>query len=826
LRYAITAWIAGGALPFLFAILPANALQMTALALIATASLLLIPVALLRKVAILLMCAFAGLAWSLYFVQQRLQYEFPAALEGVDLQIEGRVDGLPRGDHQGATFAFVITNYTRLPRGVSVNHKTLPRRVYLTWSSAWRESEQIPIIQPGQQWQLRVKFKRPHGVINSHGFDFEQWLFHQGYGAYGSIRSGEKLDQLAPWSFAQWIESHRWNLRDKIKRLLHDNRPYAGVLVALVMGDQNAIDQADWRVFNATGIGHLISISGLHVTMLAGLGALIASRMWRRGSLPLVMPVPRVTAAAGFITAFFYAWIAGFQIPAQRTMYMVGVVAVAVWSGRIPRAFDIWWWALFVVLVLDPMAAYTPGFWLSFGAVAAILYAMGDSSGLIGIPTGKELETSTVARITQALKEACRLQAVVTLALIPCTLYWFYQFSVVSPLANAIAIPLVSYIVTPLAMIGVVMPDALARPLLLLAHTAMEWLTLLLKIMASWDWSVAYSHQPGPILLALSLIGIVVAIRPGPIPKTTGSRLLGCALCACLFIPLKTDLAYSEFQATVLDVGQGTAVLIETQSKRLLYDTGPIQGKKDDAGERIILPFLRGEGIHQIDRMVISHSDSDHVGGAQTLLREIAFDSMLGSLPDHNPLLRTLRQKHIPALPCRYGQSWRWDGVDFLVWHPHEEMNFDASHYGGKPNEMSCVLEVRNRSTSFWLTGDAERDAEAALVQRLRTQPIPRQGRSVVFMAPHHGSKTSSSLDLLRAVNPDWAFTQNGYRNRYNHPHPTVRARYQDLDIPFLQTPNTGAQLWRFGNTSGQKNTPTLLREDRRRIWHDRSGQP
>ena len=500
---------------------------MTALALIATASLLLIPVALLRKVAILLMCAFAGLAWSLYFVQQRLQYEFPAALEGVDLQIEGRVDGLPRGDHQGATFAFVITNYTRLPRGVSVNHKTLPRRVYLTWSSAWRESEQIPIIQPGQQWQLRVKFKRPHGVINPHGFDFEQWLFHQGYGAYGSIRSGEKLDQLAPWSFAQWIESHRWNLRDKIKRLLHDNRPYAGVLVALVMGDQNAIDQADWRVFNATGIGHLISISGLHVTMLAGLGALIASRVWRRGSLPLVMPVPRVTAAAGFITAFFYAWIAGFQIPAQRTMYMVGVVAIAVWSGRLPRAFDIWWWALLIVLVLDPMAAYTPGFWLSFGAVAAILYAMGDSSGLIGIPIGKEFEVTGRERLIQALKEACRLQAVVTLALIPCTLYWFYQFSVVSPLANAIAIPLVSYIVTPLAMIGVVMPDGLARPLLLLAHTAMEWLALLLTLMANWDWAVAYSHQPGLLLLALSLIGIAIAIRPGPIPKTMGSRLLG-----------------------------------------------------------------------------------------------------------------------------------------------------------------------------------------------------------------------------------------------------------------------------------------------------------
>jgi competence protein ComEC len=260
LRYAITAWIAGGALPFLLSTLPVNALLWSISALLVTTLLLLIPIAPIRKAAIVLMCALAGLAWSLHFAQERLQYEFPAALEGLDLQIEGRVDGLPRGDHQGATFAFVITHYTRLPRGVSIDVETLPRRVYLTWSSAWRESERIPTIQPGQQWQLRVKFKRPHGVINLHGFDFEQWLFHQGYGAYGSIRSGEKLEQAAPWSFAQWIEGHRWNLRDKIKRLLHDNRPYAGVLVALVMGDQNAIDQADWRVFNATGIGHLISI--------------------------------------------------------------------------------------------------------------------------------------------------------------------------------------------------------------------------------------------------------------------------------------------------------------------------------------------------------------------------------------------------------------------------------------------------------------------------------------------------------------------------------------------------------------------------------------
>lgn len=827
MRYAITAWIAGGALPFLLASLPPSLFAYAATGLVLALALLLIPAPAIRKYLILFICALGGLMWSIYFVEQRQRYDFPSELEGLDLQIEGRVDALPQGDHHGAKFAFWITSYSRLPKAIAVNADRLPKRVYLSWSPAWKSAQAIPVIKPGQQWQFTAKFKRPHGSINPHGFDFEQWLFHQGYGAYGSIRSGELISLAAPWSFSLWIEGRRWTLRDKIKRVLGDGQPYAGVLVALVMGDQNAIDQADWRVFNATGIGHLISISGLHVTMLAGAGAFLASRIWRRGRLPLMMPVSQVSAAAGFLTAFFYAWLAGFQIPAQRTMYMVGVVALALWSGRTPRAFDIWWWALALVLILDPMAAYTPGFWLSFGAVAAILYAMGNSTGLIGIPTGRELEKTCFERCIIALKEACRLQAVVTLALIPCTLYWFYQFSVVSPLANAIAIPLVSYVVTPLAMIGAVMPGIVAKPFLLLAHGAMDWLASMLHVMASWDWAVLHSHKPSATMLAISFMGIVIAIRPGTLTESYRSRIAGCALCLTLFVPRGNNVTHGEFLATVLDIGQGTAVLIETQTKRLLYDTGPIQGKKDDAGERIILPFLRGEGIRRMDRMIISHSDSDHVGGAQTLLREISVDSAMVSLPDHNPLMRELRRRHIPVLPCRYGQQWNWDGVEFRVWHPHENMNFDEGHYSGKPNEMSCVLEVRNNSTSFWLTGDAERGAEAALVRRLRDQDQAQErGRTTVFMAPHHGSKTSSSMELLRALNPDWAFAQNGYRNRYNHPHPTVRARYEGLGIPFLQTPQTGAQEWRSKSRKDETITPIQLREDRRRIWHDRAGQP
>jgi competence protein ComEC len=273
----------------------------------------------------------------------------------------------------------------------------------------------------------------------------------------------------------------------------------------------------------------------------------------------------------------------------------------------------------------------------------------------------------------------------------------------------------------------------------------------------------------------------------------------------------------------VLDIGQGTAVLIETRSKALLYDTGPIQGKRDDAGQRVILPYLRGRGIAHIDRMVISHSDSDHVGGAASLLKQVSFGSMMGSLPNNNTLLLNLQSRKIPSLPCRYGQHWNWDGVDFLIWHPHEETLFQ-DQYSMKPNEMSCVLEVRNQNHSLWLTGDVERQGESHVIDRLDGPALNSiGGRELVFMAPHHGSKTSSSLELLKKLNPEIAFAQNGYRNRYGHPHPTVTARYASMDIPFYQTPRTGAQLWLFG--SGSKHSVKFWRQELDRLWHRKDAQ-
>lgn len=774
-----------------------------------------------KKIAVICLLFMLGFAWNARYAENRLQNILAAELEGKELTLEGRVVALPQSSSLAAKFAFEVDR-------VSIGREYLndhSKRVYLSWQPAWRNPQAVPEVIPGQRWKFKAKLKRPYGSLNPYTFDFERWSFHQDFGASGSVRSGELLRQkhIAWAEFELHMELARWHLRKKIQSMLPSDARYAGVLIALVMGDQNAINQDDWQVFNATGIGHLISISGLHVTMLAGVGAALAAFIWRRRNWPLIAPVSKVTAVSGFATAFIYAWLAGFQIPAQRTMYMVGIVAFALWTGRNPRSFDIWWWALALVLLVDPMAPYTPGFWLSFGAVAAILYAMGDSSGLLGIPTGKELEVRWKHRMFQALREACRVQAVVTLALLPLTLFWFYQVSIVSPLANAFAIPLVSYIVTPLAIAGALLPEFIGRWLIWPAHAAMEYLAIALEWMVSWSWSVVWARQPELWALLLSGIGIVYAIRPGDISKSWKSRLLGVTGSLLLFAPSIPwfegyRLNQGEFKASVLDIGQGTAVLIETVNKRLLYDTGPIQGKKDDAGQRIILPYLRGRGINRIDRMVISHSDSDHVGGAATLLKNIQFDSMMGSLPRTNPLLQNLQARRIPAIPCRFGQRWEWDGVEFVIWHPHEETVF-VDQYAGKPNEMSCVLEVRNAQSSLWLTGDVEKQGEAEITERLDSKMLKEiGGRELIFMAPHHGSKTSSSLALLKSLDPDEAFAQNGYRNRYGHPHPDVTARYKGLDIPFYQTPETGAQTRLF--KSNAKSSTQFLRHDIKRLWH------
>jgi competence protein ComEC len=824
LRFLLTAFIAGESLLLFLPQLPSNDVWIRLILVIGS---LLLTIYLLKffktpalpkiKISLWMIVLFLlGFSWSAYLTHTRLINDLSPELEGVALLVTGVIDGLPHQGDQSLRFSLKVEEVIHEDESIKIDLKEFPNRLSLGWYPGWRGEGVLPDIQPGERWRLPVVLKRAHGLMNPHGFDFERWMFQQNLGATGSVKANAKglprswkPSLLADFhlSFTTFVELTRWHLRERIKRSAPEEAPYVGVLIALVMGEQNAIPQDDWRVFNATGIGHLISISGLHVTMLAGMGAALANRLWRRRSLPMLCATQKVSALSGFLVALIYTWLAGFQIPAQRTMYMVGVVAVALWLGRITRAFDIWWWALFVVLFLDPWAAYTPGFWLSFGAVAAILFAMPGQDGF------SEYGYSRSQKWWQSFKEATRVQAVVTIALLPLTLYWFSQFSVVSPLANAFAIPLVSFIVTPFAMLGAVLPSPISDGCLWIAHSCMELVAWFLKPMSSWFWSVAYLPQPSLLFFVISTAGIIYAIRPGPLALTYKSRLLGLCCCLPLLWPKFPVVAHGDFKVTVLDIGQGTAVLVETHRKRLLYDTGPKTSPQSDAGERNVLPFLRGEGISFIDRMVISHKDTDHVGGALSLMKSVTFGDLLGTLPEWHFLVDKARDSQIPALPCQAGQSWWWDGVLFKVWHPGPEMTFASVHHTGKPNAISCVIEVTNGHYSFWLTGDVERGGEAIIANEYKSS---NELASILLM-PHHGSATSSSQVFLDAIKPQWAVAQAGYRNRYRHPNQKVVERYIEREIPILETIHTGAQIWEF---KGKDWSRKDWREIQRRSWH------
>jgi competence protein ComEC len=542
-----------------------------------------------------------------------------------------------------------------------------------------------------------------------------------------------------------------------------------------VIGDQRGIDQADWQVFNRTGIGHLISISGLHITMIAGFAAWAVSALWRRSffttaRLPLLLPAQKAAALTGAIVALLYVLLAGFGVPAQRTLYMLSVVALALWMGRLAAVSHVLCTALGVVVVLDPWAVLWPGFWLSFGAVAVILFG---GHGRIG-PREKGLRAS--------LALAGRTQWSVTLGLVPLTMLLFGQVSLVSPLANAVAIPLVSFVVTPLALLGSLLPEPLCGWLLVLAHAVVAGLAAVLGKLAALPAAVWRAPAPQAWVFLLALGGTLWMLMPRGWPR----RWAGAAAWLPLLAQLPEHPEPGRFRVTAFDVGQGMALLVETAGHRLLYDTGPGYAPGADAGSRVLLPYLRMRGIAALDGMIVSHSDTDHTGGALAVLAEQEVGWVASSLTEGHPIARAVRRH----LHCAAGQRWEWDGVRFEMLHPAASSYADQ---GMKANARSCTLRITNGHTAMLLAGDIEAPQEAALLlgdARLDAD---------VLLAPHHGSGTSSTGAFLRAVHPRVGVFQVGWRNRYHHPKAEVYARYGEFGIRRIRTDEAGAVTLDFG---------------------------
>ncbi|KQV80812.1 competence protein ComEC [Massilia sp. Root351] len=773
----------------------------------------------LRHVLAALMGAAVGFCWAALLAQAALAPELAKADEGRDVTLVGTVANLPNRFEGGVRFNFAVEQVER--RAMRV-----PPLVALSWYAGYRgEVLAIGDVQPGERWRLTVRLQRPHGNANPYGFDYELWLLEQGVRATGYVRQDGRNQRLAPFviGFTNMVERCRAVLRARLQRVL-EGKEYAGVIVALVVGDQRGIPQSDWQVFNRTGISHLISISGLHITMIAGLVALAASALWRRSfftraQLPLLLPAQKVAALAGMMAALAYVLLAGFGVPAQRTLYMLAVIAVALWSDRLTSVTHVLCLAAGVVVLLDPWAVMWPGFWLSFGAVAAILYAtvgrtethhlsgdmvaLGVGAAIAGAagsgtrPHGaapaqqhrppRRQPLTRRQRWMADLKLAARVQYAVTVGLVPLTMLLFAQVSVVSPLANAVAIPVVSLLVTPLALAGAVLPEPLAAPLLHLAHAMVWLLAQALQWLSASRIAVWTAPVPPPWVFCWALFGTAWMLAPRGWPV----RWLGLVTWVPLLAAVPSHPPEGEFRVVAFDVGQGMALLVETAGHRLLYDTGPAYTPESNGGNRVIAPYLRARGITALDALVVSHADADHAGGALAVMEAVRAAWTLSSLPAGHPVVR--------AAPlhtrCQAGQAWTWDGVLFEVLHPAAASYGDAAL---KNNGRSCVLRISAAGSAMLLAGDIEAAQEAELLGR-----APGRLAADVLLAPHHGSGTSSTPAFLAAVRPGYAIFQVGYRNRYHHPQAQVYRRYGSLAAHRLRTDESGAITLVFGGRLG-----------------------
>ncbi|MGA7595716.1 MAG: DNA internalization-related competence protein ComEC/Rec2 [Gallionella sp.] len=731
----------------------------------------------LHATRVMLFAVFAlglGFYHAAWRAEQRLAVALPGEWQGRDIEVTGVVAGLPRRFDQGQHFRFDVEKILT-PRA------SVPEHLYL--STYYSRQTKHPELHAGERWQLTVRLKQPHGSSNPHGFDFELWALENNLRAVGYVNSKADNLRLAALAggFNYRILHWREILRDRLAAAL-SAAPYAGVLTALAIGDQSSIPQAQWQVFTRTGVNHLMSISGLHITMLAGLGFALAYWLWRRSvRLTLLLPARKAAALVALLVALAYALLSGFAVPAQRTVYMAGAVAVALWLNRNFSPAQLLSVALLGVLIPDPWSILSPGFWLSFGAVALILYVTAyrlKSSSWLQEGDGEAVRQPTAYPL-RVLVEYARVQWAMTIGLIPMLLALFQQVSLVSPIANAFAIPLVSLVVVPLTLLGAALPPHFGVAPLWLAHKVMALTMALLEWLNSLPQAVWTQHAPTPWSIAAGMLGALVILLPRGFP----ARWLGVVLMLPMFLNGPPLPAENSLRLTIFDVGQGLAVAAQTRHHALLYDAGPVFSGGADSGNRILVPSLRAMGIRKLDGLILTHDDADHTGGAASIMQAMPIDWLSSSLPEGHPLLQAAAEKR----RCMDGQSWQWDGVLFEILHPDQ-----ASYANAKisDNDRGCVLRISIANRHILLTADIEKASEAELLDR-----HPDKLPAVLLVVPHHGSRTSSTVKFISAVRPSYAVFTSGYLNRFGHPKQDIVQRYADSGAALLRSDRDGAIL-------------------------------
>ncbi len=686
----------------------------------------------------------AGVFWASLRAGIVLAEHLPVALEGRDLAVEGYVADIPKPGERGLRFEFEVAQASLDGQAVR-----LPRRIQLSSFDATLN----PAV--GERWALSVRLKRPHGFQNPGGFDYEAHLFQHRIRALGYVRAREPPRRVDAAAAAYPLGRFRHRLSQRIQELLPES-PAAGLITAFANGDESAIADSQWRVLGRTGTTHLVAISGMNIGLVAGLVFLLARRAWSVPAITLLrLPAPKAAALAALAAGAFYAALAGFAIPTQRALVMLGAVLGGILLGRRIAPSQLLATALVLVLVLDPLSVMSAGFWLSFAAVALILY----------VTDGRRARDWR-----ERLHAWGRVQWAVGVGMLPLTLMLFQQASLSGPLANLLAIPVIELIVIPATLIGVLvsaLPDAAAALPFRLAALALEGLWPALEYLSGLDHSLWVQHTPRPWTLAAAAVGIAWLLAPRGFP----ARWVGTLWLLPLFLIRPPAPAPGEVWFTLLDVGQGLSAVVRTAHHALVYDAGPRFSARFDAGRAAVAPFLRHAGIGRIDTLVISHEHNDHIGGAASLIETFPVGRIVSSVP----------QRLTEAEPCRAGESWEWDGVRLALLHPADEP-------GLRDNNLSCVLAVTGPYGRILLPGDIAAAAERVLVARAREAL-----RAEVLVVPHHGSKSSSSAPFIDAVRPEYALIPAGYRNAYRHPNAQVVERYRSAGARLYGSAAAGA---------------------------------
>ncbi len=689
-----------------------------------------------------------GLGWACISAQWALADRLRPALDGQTRWVEGRITGLAQ--HTGDGVRFVLADSRS-------RNARLPQRIRVSWRGG-------PPVRSGERWRLAVTLKQPAGLLNFHGFDQEAWLLAQRIGATGTVKDGERLTPARN----AWRDSVRQRL------LAVDAQGREAGLIALVLGDGSGLAAADWQVLQDTGTVHLLVISGQHIGLLAGLIYGLIAGLARYGCWPRTWPWLPWACGLAFAAALGYGLLAGFGVPVQRACMMVGLVLL--WRLRF-RHLGLWWpllLALNGVLVLEPLASLQPGFWLSFAAVAVLILAFGGRLGPWSV-----------------WQAWTRPQWLIAIGLFPVLLVVGLPISLSAPFANLVAVPWISLMVLPLALLGTALLPVplLGEGLLWLAGGALDGL---FKGLA-WLAGQVPAWIPAEVPLGywlMSLLGAVLLLLPKGVPF----RLLGWPMLLLAVFPPRALVPHGQVDVLQLDVGQGQSLILRTRHHTLLYDAGPRSGTFD-LGARVVLPSLRKLGVEALDLMLLSHADADHAGGAAAVARGIPIKRVVGGETEGLPLF-------LGTQPCISGERWNWDGVTFELWQWPDAIT---------GNPKSCVLQVQANGERLLLTGDIERAAEQAMLASPLAVPTDW------LQAPHHGSRSSSSWAFLERLAPRSVLISRGRSNAFGHPHPQVMARYQRLGSQVYDSAEQGAVRLQLGAFS-----PPVVARSQRRFWRER----